>query len=50
MGKTLPYEHLEVGASEKSIQNILANIELLKSIEISFFAAIEVRAFTKTTR
>ena len=24
MGKTLPYEHLEVGASEKSIQNILA--------------------------
>ncbi len=33
MGKTLPYEHLEVGASEKSIQNILAFSKATKQLK-----------------
>lgn len=34
MGKTLPYEHLEVGASEKSIQNILAFSKATKQLKL----------------
>ena len=34
MGKTLPYEHLEVGASEKSIQNILAFSKATKQVNL----------------
>ena len=33
MGKTLPYEHLGVGASEKSIQNILAFSKATKQLK-----------------
>ena len=34
MGKTLPYEHLEVGASEKSIQIILAFSKATKQVKL----------------
>ena len=34
MGKTLPYKHLEVGASEKSIQEILAFSKATKQVKL----------------